>query len=373
MRKTLLRRGAFREVHAFPQKDNPARRVFYDAKLSTALFVYQKGDSHDPDGAFVSAVHPAQFIEPASPSLTLDSSSVALYDPSNMTIVSCAQEDWDLATAITRRPGIGRLGNYCVSFQGEVNETTHEAFLSDADGNGLTLVLRGSNVCLYVLREASQGEALYIDAAAYREGKRPDSKAFHGTMPRIGFQRSSPQNNFRRLIAARIPEGELCFDTVSYIPLSNSSLLSGDFLLALLNSKLIDWYFRLGSTNSKVNEYQFNNLPCPVFVDRADADDGLSVRVRDLLDSDVAAIPDALTPYLGRGPFSPAVREALEHLACRIYVAEERRGAITRHDRAHLSEDAQPFQDAIDVILFRMAGLSDRDIAGIEDRLSRML
>ncbi len=178
-----------------------------------------------------------------------------------MTIVSCAQQDWDFATALTRRPGIGRLGNYCVSFQGEVNETIHEEFLAEDGGDGRALVMRGSNVCLYVLRQASQGEPLYIDPAAFR-AVRVRSKAYHGAMPRIGFQRSSPQNNFRRVIAARLPAGELCFDTVVTAS-GQRRLLSGDFLLALLNSKLIDWYFRLGSTNSKVNEYQFNNLPCP--------------------------------------------------------------------------------------------------------------
>lgn len=373
VRKVLLKQGTFQQIHAFPQKDNPARLVFYDAKLATALFVYQKGEIDGPHSAFVSAVHPAQSITSDSPSLRLDASSVALYDPSNMTIVSCAQEDWDLAVAITRGSGIGRLSRYCVSFQGEVNETTHKDFLSEDGGEGRTLVLRGSNVCLYVLREASQGEPLYVDAAAFRQGRSLDTKAFHGTIPRIGFQRSSPQNNFRRLIAARIPEGMLCFDTVSYIPLRNSALLSGDFLLALLNSKLIEWYFRLGSTNSKVNEYQFNNLPCPVFADRTQSDEAVSARVCELLDHDIMAIPDFLAPHLAGGPFSAAVRETLEHLAGRVCAAEEERGTITRQDRARLSKGAQPFQDVIDLILFRMVGLSDRDVAGIEDRLSRML
>lgn len=235
-------------------------------------------------------------------------------------------------------------------------------------------MLRGSNVCLYVLREASQGQPLYIDIEAFRAGKRAESKAFHGLMGRIGFQRSSPQNNFRRVIAAHIPAGELCFDTVSYIPHDKASLLSSDFLLVLLNSKLVDWYFRLGSTNSKVNEYQFNNLPCPVFRDKPDRGDGaLTAEVQKLLETDVSAIPDVLEPYLGKGPFSPATRDALEQLARRIQAAEQGRGAISRHDRAHLSPDAQPYQNAIDLILFRMAGLSERDIAGIEDRLARML
>ena len=51
----------------------------------------------------------------------------------------------------------------------------------------------------------------------------------------------------RTISAASSPpgfqQGSCAFDTVSYIPLGNAVLLSGDFLLALLNSKLIDWYF----------------------------------------------------------------------------------------------------------------------------------
>lgn len=35
IRRMLLSAGAFSEIHAFPQKDNPSRRVFRDAKLST--------------------------------------------------------------------------------------------------------------------------------------------------------------------------------------------------------------------------------------------------------------------------------------------------------------------------------------------------
>lgn len=371
VRKALLGLGRFNQVHAFPQKDSPERRVFYDAKLSTALFVYRKGKDDTPEEPFESAVHPAQYIETSSPALMLRPQDIHLYDPSNMTIVCCSQDDWDLATSIPRREGIGRLGDYCKSYQGEVNETTQKKFLHEADGEGRQLVLRGANVCLYTLREASQGEPLYIDTAAFRAGKRPGSKAFHGLAKRVGFQRSSPQNNFRRVIAASIPAGELCFDTVSYIP-EKESLISADFLLALLNSKLIDWYFRLGSTNSKVNEYQFDNLPCPIF--RKTADEGvLTEEISRMLETDVLAVPDAISPSLASGPFSPDVRTILEQLARKICTVEQSRGGISRNERSHLDPSAQPFQDAIDLILFKMVGLTQHQIAGIEERLSRML
>ncbi len=91
---------------------------------------------------------------------------------------------------------------------------------------------------------------------------RDESLGLEGTSN--GFQRSSPQNNFRRIVAAPIPPNHYCFDTIGYIPAWKSQV-SAPLLLALLNSKLLDWYFRLGSSNSKANEYYFNNLPFPAF------------------------------------------------------------------------------------------------------------
>ena len=133
---------------------------------------------------------------------------------------------------------------------------TDNRFITDRPAPNRSLVLRGSNVCLYVLRGASQGEALYLDSAAYQTAKAGSGKAFHTRVDRIGFQRSAPQNNI--VITAYVPAGEFCFETVSYVPRGNATLVSLDLLLALLNSKLVDWYFSIGSTNSKVNEYQFD-------------------------------------------------------------------------------------------------------------------
>ena len=42
LRREMLRQGSFTAIEAFPQKDDPARRVFLEAKLSTALFVLEK-------------------------------------------------------------------------------------------------------------------------------------------------------------------------------------------------------------------------------------------------------------------------------------------------------------------------------------------
>ena len=126
-------------------------------------------------------------------------------------------------------------------------------------------MLHGANICMYTIREASQGEDIRLDVQKFLKGKGKEAKAFAYEGNRIGFQRSSPQNNFRRIIAAPIPKNNFCLDTVSYI-VEDSSKINLDLLLVLLNSKILDWYFRIGSTNSKVNEYQFNVLPVPTVI-----------------------------------------------------------------------------------------------------------
>ena len=265
LRKLVLEAGSFTQIHAFPQKDDPHKRVFRDAKLSTVVFGMRKTNRSEVRSLpFRSTRHPAGSFEAASPSLLISTADIPQYDPSNMTVASCSQQDWDLAVQLMKREDFCRLGSLCTQYQGEVNETTDRRFLSDVDGDGVE-VLRGASVCLYAIRDASQEVSKFIDRASFLKGKGKDGKAWHSEEKRIGFQRSAPQNNFRRIIAAPIPVGEFCFDTISYVPAS-ASQLDPYVLLALLNSQLLEWYFRLGSSNSKLNEYQFDNLPCPVFV-----------------------------------------------------------------------------------------------------------
>jgi hypothetical protein len=42
-------------------------------------------------------------------------------------------------------------------------------------------------------------------------------------------------------------------------------------------------------------------------------------------------------------------------------------------ERSALCPDAQPYQDLIDRLLYAMAGLSEEEAGGLEERLARML
>jgi len=376
LRRAMLGAGAFTSVDAFPQKDDPSRRVFPEAKLSTTIFTMVKSTSPDlRRQPFRSRQHPADRVEPDSPSLQLRTDDIPLYDPSNQGIASCSQADWDLAVRIMESGRLRRLGGFVQFSQGEVNETVQRGLGNlVANGKQAKVVTRGANICLYVLRSASQGNDILLDVGRFLRGKDETTKAFHHRHSRVGVQESSPQNNFRRLIASLIPAGEFCNHKINYVP-EPASKLPLEFVLALLNSKLADWYFRLGSTNAAVSHYQLHNLPCPVFADsRIPADNRLRDRAVAAVDSgrhdNALAV---LTAGLTCPPFSLAVQDVLRELVRRIVAIEQARGEIARDDRSALAPAAQPLQDLIDKLLYAIAGLTEPEYVGLEQRLARML
>src|SRR3989338_8509009 len=204
----LFEKTSFIAIEAFPQKDDPHNRVFPEAKLATTIFVTRRKSSKMP---FTVRTHPGRYIESDSPTLKLLLSEILAFDPENGAIPSCTQDDWDIAVRILSYRGTSRLGQMTKSFQGEVNETNEAARGALTDILTSPLVLRGSNICTYAVREASQGEDIRLSVKKFLAGKEEDSKAFAHEQGRVGFQRSSPQNNFRRIIACRIPKGSFCF------------------------------------------------------------------------------------------------------------------------------------------------------------------
>ncbi|TWT41907.1 Modification methylase TaqI [Phycisphaerae bacterium RAS1] len=374
LRRAMLEAGALTAVEAFPQKDDPARRVFPDAKLSTCVFTLLKtADESVRRTPFRSRQHPADRIDESSPSLKLTTEQIPLYDPSNRAIVSCSQEDWDLAVRIMGSGRLSRLSRFCEFFQGEVNETIQRR-AGNLRERGGKLVTRGAAVCLYSVREASQGENLYLDVPQFLQNADESSKSFHHRQPRVVLQESSPQNNFRRIIAAYLSAGEFTNHTVNYCP-AHKSTIDLYFVLAILNCKLADWYFRLGSTNAHVSHYQLYNLPCPVCATgRTDADAKISESVMAAVNAeDIEDAAQLLAPELNNAPFPLGVQDVIAELVRRIMAIEAARGEIARVERSALDPAAQPLQDLIDRILYAMAGLNADEIAGLEARLATML
>jgi hypothetical protein len=369
VRRLLLTDSKLLAVEAFPQKDDAGNRVFPEAKLSTAVFVAKVIDGNDEDG-FSVRTHPGRFIEETTPALCMTLRQIREFDKANLPILTCTARDWVIAQKILELRPIRRLEMYATSFQGEVNETIERQRGTLSARSDAPLALRGANISLYAVREASQGEEIRVATKRFLGGKEIGGKAFAYLKRRVGFQRSAPQNNFRRLIAAPIPAGLFCLDTVSFVG-ENTAKVPLELLLALLNSQLLDWYFRLSSTNSKINEYQFNELPVPDVGDPA----ALERRVRRDRDGKVVladftqVMPKRRAP--GQLTFDDlvAITKAVE----RIVHLESNRSLGSRKERAMLGDASKRYQQEIDRILFAAYGLTEDESAYVSHRLTEML
>jgi hypothetical protein len=220
---------------------------------------------------------------------------------------------------------------------------------------------------MYVVRDASQGVPIYLRRDQFLGGKPDSEKAKHYLQRRIGWQESSPQNNFRRIIAAAIPKGSFCNHKINYIP-EDASELPLDFVLALLNSDISDWFFRLCSTNAAVSHYQIHQLPVPTIKE----EDAPEWWAGALERSDWKCIADdASLDHPGTMP--SYVASAIAAMCQSIRKHELRRSMSSRSERSFLCRDSEPVQEAINQLFSRCFGLSAEEVRYLEIRLREML
>lgn len=360
LRKYLLTQTCLEVVEVFPQHIDASRRVFAEANLTTCVFTAKNFPPTSSHHVLI-RVNPGKVIEESLPQLRASIEDIVALGAENFTLPICSPSEWNILKKLENMSQLEPLGAGCKSFQGEINETTDREYLSP-EGK-VTLVLRGAHVCRYAVRESWRHNDLYIDAHRYLQVRGTNSKAGHSRFERVGFQRSAPQNNFRRLIAAPIPVGSFCFDTVSYF-IPEQCKLSKGVLLVLLNSEILDWYFDIGSTNSKVNEYRLNILPAPRFsTQRAPSVE------KDLLLAlnrhGHSAVMDQWRKLLqetqGTGALPGACRVVLERLAEELCRIEQQRTLKSHLERSVLSESAQVIQDLLDDLIFALYGLTEEE------------
>lgn len=269
---------------------------------------------------------------------------------------------------------MARLRNYVTFFQGEVNQTvaTAKGLLMKPDRGHL--VTRGANISLYQLREASQGQDIYLDVNAFLEGRMEESKAFHYRFERVGLQESSAQNNFRRIISCRIPQNHFCNHKINYTT-EKHARVPLELILFVLNSSFADWYFRLGSTNAAVSHYQLLNIPCPRFSSENTPVDQKTLYRLDggLKDLDFAAIQKVLLEVAAQHGCGSTLQDAIAKLVRYIEAEEGRRGQIARAARSALSENAERCQVVLDRLLLALLGLGADSHEYLKSRLEQML
>ena len=275
LRRRLLTDGVVRSITAFPQKDDPKNRVFVEAKLSTCIYVVE--NRAIPGEPISVSIYPGGSLKDESRSYFLSVKDVAEIDAESLSIPNMSEPDIQRLKSIRECRRVTTWGNIAKCYLGELMTNAKNWHLTSSQPIGPRL-LRGANINRYVLLpEPKQGEPLYLKEDKYLREYAQDSRVNHHNRMRIGFQESSPIDNWRRLIACVIPAGHYCVHKVRYFTDdANYDLFA---LLALFNSKMSDWRFGLTSTNNSVNEYEIKALPIPRFARievTANARDGIA-------------------------------------------------------------------------------------------------
>ncbi|MBI4690957.1 MAG: Fic family protein, partial [Nitrospirae bacterium] len=259
LREFMLKKNCLQKIEALPQKDDPSNRVFPEAKLSTCIYILSK----QKPSLFNIRIHSGRDILESSTQLAIKPSQIEEFDKENLSIPSypnMTAKDFSLALKLNNISHGIVLKHFAPSQQGEVNLTSHSEYLTDEEKG--QIVLRGAHINRYDFQdEPKQGEPVYLNVDKFLNAHGKNTKAYDYRYVRIGYQRGSAIDNWRRIIATVVEKDNFCSDTINYIVKPKEYSLFA--ILALLNSSLWEWRFRLTSTNNHVNSYEIDSMPMP--------------------------------------------------------------------------------------------------------------
>ncbi len=266
VRKWLLENHSPTLIEAFPQKDNPYDRVFFDAKLPTSVYVAQKSTQRS---SFRVRVHPGKSIL-SHQHYQADVETITTLSPEALLIPLVNQLEWTLLHKLAHSDALGPLSNYGAEpTSGEIifNSATRPFMTSDSRYD---LILRGSHIQRYELAEtAKQGQPEYLKREEYLKNAGKDSKAYAHLKPRIVYQEGSAIDAWRRVVPTFLPAGHVCGHKVCYFTNYKIDMLA---LLAIFGSNWINWLVERLSVTNSLPAYLIGNLPFPRFAFKTPSD-----------------------------------------------------------------------------------------------------
>lgn len=253
LREHILKKYNIHRIEAFPERDNPQKRVFASAKMSVCILLFSKDKN---SSTFNLRINREPYVEENKQTSEYSLSQIESIDGKNFTIPlteTCASNI--LVKVYSCSIPFGNIGK---CFTGEIDMTfCKSAFTSNPKD---CKMLRGANVDRFIERkETSQGETFYLDRQLLGNIKKGINENLFSS-PRIIMQGITGVNEKTRL-KMTIVRNTFCANSINYCVFD--SLSEAEYMLALFNSKLMNYVFKLLSTNSNVNGYEVDNLPIP--------------------------------------------------------------------------------------------------------------
>ncbi|WAC04196.1 MAG: N-6 DNA methylase [Methanoregula sp.] len=255
----LLRCLTNLNADCFPQKDNPKRRVFLKAKLSTCILVGSRENIDLNDSQIHVRVYPWNKFDDLLKECRYYTPDLALLDPINYPVPLVDENNWNVCKKIYTTKNIKRLeelGVYLVN-RGEINQTVFRKYISEDTKK--SRLLKGVEVGRYFINPIlHQGFREWFDDIACKKDGVEKPIALK---ERIATQRITGVDDTLRIIATLISPPTYFADSTNSITLSDDTKYSLEYLLGLLNSKLFQWRFRITSSNNNVGTNELECLP----------------------------------------------------------------------------------------------------------------
>ena len=247
LRRCVFSKYRALEFEAFPERDNPQKRVFEAAKMSVCILIAKNSV---PSGNMRLRINLDRFIDGNGGCFPLATTEFQQLDPQYMRLPIAGEIDYRIL--LKMRSKAHRLADECRCSTGEMDMTFAKSAFSTKPN--FPEMLRGAGIGRYeIRRELSQGEHLFIDEQKVMNLKKIIALK---SQKRLVMQGITGVNERWRLKATLV-QGVYCANSTNYIV----GLENVHFVLGLFNSKLMNFFFAKFSTNSNVNGYEVDELP----------------------------------------------------------------------------------------------------------------
>jgi Alw26I/Eco31I/Esp3I family type II restriction m6 adenine DNA methyltransferase len=318
----------------FPQKDNPRRRIFRKAKLSTAVVTCERAARVQARSARIQVrLYPWNSFTDDRRECTVRLADASLLDPENTPIALTDAKNWRLCRAVHADPRVARLGDmeeFSVT-RGEINQTVYRRYIK-ADAS-MARLLKGVEVGRYhINEELSQGEREWFNERSFLL---THSRKSIIEEQRIATQRITGVDERRRLVATIIDPPMYFADSTNSIRQTQPSPYRLEYLVGLLNSTLFQWRFKITSTNNNVGTNELAALP---------------IRKVDFEDAVDRARHDRMV--------------ALVHRMMRLHGQLER--TKVAHERTTIERSIWATDSEIDALVYDLYDLAAKDVSIVE-------
>lgn len=257
LRKCIFEQHSFIKIDAFPERDSTSRRIFNDAKISTAILLSSNKKQNCDVRIGVSFEKKIPVVH-----FLFSPSNISVFSPKMLQIPLCDNNTFNLLINLRNRTKFLKIGDVAPCLTGELDMTLGKGFLTDDDTK--PMLVKGAQIDRYVFKtkneEISQGKIEYVDTYAFFK-KCSHEKQDQIRYERIVMQGLSGINERQRLKAVLVPANLILANSANCLKYQTEYPIK--VLLSFLNSKLLNFIFKATSSSSNVNGYEVDALPLP--------------------------------------------------------------------------------------------------------------